>query len=939
MDLEIGIYGGGVVGLCLAAHFERLNIKYKIIMNKTEYSDGYGLTIQDADNIIHYLGLKPELDKINYLQRYVKIDLDENIISSVNHSKGNYVIPRIELKKMFKSIISDENIIAFDPDIRIKTIEDFEDHVELTLFSNNERYHFKYLIGCDGIHSSVRAHLAMREDTLVDTGYNLKISSFSESSFYKTISNDVIEYVSNDSRLRLFIKPNGPYGASCQITYPSELIEYTQLIPPSILRELNLDSTYTTRLYSSKQINLPTNRVILIGDALHPMVPYNGMGANTAIINAHILSLLLKIDGENLTKQFYDIILDKTFACVNNSYNTFNQIHKYSHISLNKPHIYEYSPMLVFLPNPPNYRLSNRVIEFKNNFTEIILAGVELKTFPLELYNLPHITVLNLNDNFLEEIPSDIKIYTNVKEIYLRNNKLKFIPNELLSLQTLEILRLSYNELEELPEFNTPRLKELCLTGNHLKMIPASIDKCIYLRKIYMSDNNISVIPSLRELIRLQYVRLSNNPILYPAIEDNLTRTQLLNLIELKISITQLDPEMNNIQNRYAFNKIKYGCIYYFNKIVKNVYGCTLSKFERKIFSLGERKIFSLGERKIFSLNPNLNPNLKPNLSNSSNFGNLTNIFTSITRIDARWGIMQTNFIRLNLLKFSTEPFNGFTPKLVKMICSSENINLILRLFTLHITQNISFNQSFLDTLVDYLSRFINRERLLFLITNCRKFLFNLHYELTLIERIYMRNTMTKYENKYEKKYGGTNNHDGYPIHPICGRPRLRHLKCLYENCLEEFTDTRSLSVHLEQNVKQFIWNFHAQHEVFVKSIIDEYYNCVNIIRKCPVECCGYYGDIGEHFRSLGFEPFWKKEDIIDKDTMSPPEKDTMSLPEDYKIICQERCARCNDKGPCVLFECGHKVLCLDCGYKQICEEKNKDCMICLTRTLNIFIC
>ena len=92
---------------------------------------------------------------------------------------------------------------------------------------------------------------------------------------------------------------------------------------------------------------------------------------------------------------------------------------------------------------------------------------------------------------------------------------------------------------------------------------------------------------------------------------------------------------------------------------------------------------------------------------------------------------MQTNFIRLNLLKFSTEPFNGFTPKLVKMICSPENINLILRLFTLLITQNINFNQSLLSAIVDYLSRFINRGRLLFLITNCRNLIFLLNINRT----------------------------------------------------------------------------------------------------------------------------------------------------------------------------------------------------------------
>lgn len=53
----IGIFGGGIAGFALATHFEKLNILYKLIIINDDSNNGYGITIQEADNIISYLGL------------------------------------------------------------------------------------------------------------------------------------------------------------------------------------------------------------------------------------------------------------------------------------------------------------------------------------------------------------------------------------------------------------------------------------------------------------------------------------------------------------------------------------------------------------------------------------------------------------------------------------------------------------------------------------------------------------------------------------------------------------------------------------------------------------------------------------------------------------------------------------------------------------------
>ena len=72
------------------------------------------------------------------------------------------------------------------------------------------------------------------------------------------IKSDVLEFVSDvhkNSRLRIFIKPNGPYGATSQLVYPNT---YTQadikyLIPKNLYDNFG-KQLYITNLKSTKSI-------------------------------------------------------------------------------------------------------------------------------------------------------------------------------------------------------------------------------------------------------------------------------------------------------------------------------------------------------------------------------------------------------------------------------------------------------------------------------------------------------------------------------------------------------------------------------------------------------------------------------------------------------------------------------------------------------------
>ena len=178
--MVICIYGGGVIGYCLASHFEHFNIQYKIFV-KDESNDGYGLTVQEADNVLHFLGLKPSLEQINYLNRYIKIDKNENIIYCETHSKGNYIIPRSVLMELFNSKINKENVIHLNKTDKIENIIESNNMIKFNILSDS--YEFDYLVGCDGIHSTIRKSI-VEEDILIDTYHNISFFEFKDDSKY-----------------------------------------------------------------------------------------------------------------------------------------------------------------------------------------------------------------------------------------------------------------------------------------------------------------------------------------------------------------------------------------------------------------------------------------------------------------------------------------------------------------------------------------------------------------------------------------------------------------------------------------------------------------------------------------------------------------------------------------------------------------------------------
>jgi 2-polyprenyl-6-methoxyphenol hydroxylase-like FAD-dependent oxidoreductase len=537
------IIGDGIAGFALAAHLEKFGIEYlifsKLHNNNTLLNNSYGLTIQEGDNILKFLDIEFKKEDINFLLRFIKIDKNCDVIESNFHSKGNYVVSRhILLENLIKKI-NINNLIQY------KSLSICDKYI----VCDSKIYKYDLLIGADGINSDVRKYLNINNnlnDVVQNTGYKFRIYKFTDT-YFKNIKNDCVEYLDPDNKIRVFIKPNGSNPTTAQIYYPHNSDFVLQNLPQFIWNNIDKQNCYESVLNTTKKFDAPIGNIILLGDSYNAMTPYNGNGANTALINAHHIANIINLNKNDLTcvsVLFYSKIYDHTWKSVDASYKAFQT--QFDNVPKTNNIIYSSSWLFGdkkanFLKNEP--QLSYKLHEL--HISELYLSGLNLKSFPIGINKLLFLKKLNLSDNIIQNIP-DLLNLKDLKELYLRNNLISNLEGSNIDKLNLVILRLSYNNLSK---FNLiiNTLEELCLTGNKLTEFEQT---CPNITKLYISKNNLTKLTNL-ENNKIKFLRIAFNPIKLSNFENQINK----NLIkELKISTDQ-----NDIFSKEKYLNIRYG--------------------------------------------------------------------------------------------------------------------------------------------------------------------------------------------------------------------------------------------------------------------------------------------------------------------------------------------------------------------------------------------
>jgi Leucine-rich repeat (LRR) protein len=143
------------------------------------------------------------------------------------------------------------------------------------------------------------------------------------------------------------------------------------------------------------------------------------------------------------------------------------------------------------------------------------LSDNQLENLPTEIGQLNALQNLNLHHNKITNLPSQIGQLFSLRTLNLSENYLTELPPAIGFMKTLQILDLSSNRLIHLPpeigQLNA--LQSLDITQNKLKTLPPEIGQLVNLQSLFINHNQLSCIPpEIERMSNLQTLYLLNNP-------------------------------------------------------------------------------------------------------------------------------------------------------------------------------------------------------------------------------------------------------------------------------------------------------------------------------------------------------------------------------------------------------------------------------------------
>ena len=147
---------------------------------------------------------------------------------------------------------------------------------------------------------------------------------------------------------------------------------------------------------------------------------------------------------------------------------------------------------------------------------------------------LRHLSILQIHDTILQELPPAIGELTNLMILELINNQLTQLPSEIGQLIQLTDLQIIANNLTQLPEEMSQLqcLEKLNAYGNQLSAFPMALLELNNLESLNLGGNQISSLPT--EMSRLQNLRhldIGTNPL--DSVADVLIHMPQLEMLSL----------------------------------------------------------------------------------------------------------------------------------------------------------------------------------------------------------------------------------------------------------------------------------------------------------------------------------------------------------------------------------------------------------------------
>ncbi len=178
------------------------------------------------------------------------------------------------------------------------------------------------------------------------------------------------------------------------------------------------------------------------------------------------------------------------------------------------------------------------------------LSDNKLRSVPDDIFNLPALQELYLNDNYIAHIPESIgNLGATLVRLHLHDNKLSTLPKSLANLGLLQHLCIDNNQFTTVPDViqHLRALQELDADDNKITMVPDWIGNLVNLLELDLSNNRISQLPqSMHNLRNLQQLYLDKNKLVeLPEWIGDLVALEELDLNDNQIS--QLPQSISNL--------------------------------------------------------------------------------------------------------------------------------------------------------------------------------------------------------------------------------------------------------------------------------------------------------------------------------------------------------------------------------------------------------
>ncbi|XP_056146901.1 malignant fibrous histiocytoma-amplified sequence 1 homolog [Lampris incognitus] len=190
------------------------------------------------------------------------------------------------------------------------------------------------------------------------------------------------------------------------------------------------------------------------------------------------------------------------------------------------------------------------------NLRILVLRRNKFVAVPCVVFELGHLVELDISHNCLRSFSEDIGKLKELKKLSISHNKIQYLPSQIGALQLLEELDVSFNDLRDFPRSfsQLKKLRTLDADHNKLNQFPPEILALGDLEELDCSGNKFEALPS--DIMKLQSIKIFWLSSLHISMLPD-TFCHLHNLESLMLdsnNLTALPPSFGNLHRLKMIN-------------------------------------------------------------------------------------------------------------------------------------------------------------------------------------------------------------------------------------------------------------------------------------------------------------------------------------------------------------------------------------------------